>query len=86
MYRVTTSRSTYYLVVGIGIPNSKLLGLGPTVKSNTTQKMYLDKFIPGFSQLKSELLALGITVLNASPYSRLNVFPKITIDQALGFS
>ena len=51
-----------------------------------SDKMYLDKFIPGFSQLKSELLALGITVLNASPYSRLNVFPKITIDQALGFS
>ena len=30
---------------GIGIPNSRLLGLGPTVKSNTTQRMYLDNFM-----------------------------------------
>jgi hypothetical protein len=30
---------------GVGIPNSKLLGLGSAIKSNTTQKMYLDKFM-----------------------------------------
>ena len=55
----------------------------PTRPAN--DKMYLDKFIPGFSKLKSDLLGLGITVLNASTYSRLNVFPKITIEQALSF-
>jgi len=53
--------------------------------------VYKDKFSPGFSELKSELndfsnlKGLGITVLNASPYSKLNVFPKITIEQALSF-
>jgi len=45
--------------------------------------IYIDKFLPGFKQLDSELKAKGVTVLNASPYSRLNIFPKITIDQGL---
>ena len=47
--------------------------------------IYEDKFIPGFKQLHSELKAKNITILNASPYSRLNTFPKITLEQALSF-
>jgi hypothetical protein len=47
--------------------------------------MYKDKFIPGFKQLHAELSGTGVTVLNASPYSKLTVFPKITLDQALSF-
>ena len=48
-------------------------------------KMYQDKFLPGFKQLNSEIRNTGIEILNASPHSRLNVFPKITIQQALSF-
>ena len=48
-------------------------------------KMYQDKFLPGFKQLHSELKDSEVTVLNASPYSNLTVFPKITIEQALSF-
>ena len=48
-------------------------------------EVYTDKFLPGFKQLKSEIKPKGIHVLNASPYSKLNVFPKITIEQALSF-
>jgi len=48
-------------------------------------KMYQDKFIPGFDQLKTELNSSGVTVMNASPYSKLTIFPKITIEQALSF-
>jgi hypothetical protein len=48
-------------------------------------KMYQDKFLPGFKQLHSELKDSGVTVLNASPYSKLTVFPKITLEQALSF-
>ena len=53
--------------------------------------VYKDKFLPGFSELKSELndfinlKGLVITVLNASPYSKLNVFHKIKIEQSLSF-
>jgi hypothetical protein len=46
-------------------------------------RMYQDKFIPGFKQLHAELKDSGVTVLNASPYSKLTVFPKITIEQSL---
>jgi hypothetical protein len=48
-------------------------------------RMYQDKFIPGFKQLNSELRDSGVMVLNASPYSKLTVFPKITLEQALSF-
>jgi hypothetical protein len=48
-------------------------------------RMYQDKFIPGFKQMQSELSSTGVTVLNASPYSKLTVFPKITLEQALSF-
>ena len=49
-------------------------------------KMYQDKFLPGFKQLNSEIRNKGIEILNASPHSKLTVFPKITIQQALSFS
>tara|TARA_R110000803_G_scaffold173942_1_gene236602 strand:+ start:409 stop:1209 length:801 start_codon:yes stop_codon:yes gene_type:complete len=48
-------------------------------------KMYQDKFLPGFKQLKAELKDSGVIVLNASPYSKLTTFPKITLEQALSF-
>jgi len=48
-------------------------------------KMFQDKFLPGFKQLATELDGSGITILNASPYSKLTVFPKITLEQALSF-
>jgi len=47
--------------------------------------IYQDKFLPGFKQLNSEITSKGVLVLNASPYSRLTVFPKITLEQALSF-
>jgi len=47
--------------------------------------MYKDKFIPGFKQLHAELNGTGVNVLNASPYSKLTMFPKITLEQALSF-
>jgi len=48
-------------------------------------RMYQDKFIPGFKQLAAALAMTNVTVLNASPYSKLTVFPKITLEQALSF-
>ena len=48
-------------------------------------KIYQDKFLPGFKQLNSEIKNKGIEILNASPHSKLNVFPKITLEQALSF-
>tara|TARA_R110001606_G_scaffold277614_1_gene425674 strand:- start:55 stop:855 length:801 start_codon:yes stop_codon:yes gene_type:complete len=47
--------------------------------------MYKEKFIPGFNQLNSELKDSSISILNASPSSKLTVFPKITLEQALSF-
>lgn len=47
--------------------------------------VYRDKFLPGFKQLDSEMKGSGVMVLNASPYSRLTTFTKITIEQALSF-
>lgn len=51
----------------------------------TGDRMYIDKFLPGFESLAAGLKQKGITVLNASSYSRLDVFPKITLDKALSF-
>jgi len=48
-------------------------------------KIYQDKFLPGFKQLNSEIKNKGIEILNASPHSKLNVFTKITLEQALSF-
>ncbi len=49
----------------------------------TSDKIYQDQFIPGFKQLAEELKAKNIEVLNASPYSRLTNFPKITLEKAM---
>ena len=49
----------------------------------TSDKIYQDQFIPGFKQLAEELKAKNIEVLNASPYSRLTSFPKITLEKAM---
>ena len=49
-------------------------------------KMYQDKFLPGFKQLSSQIKHKELEILNASPYSKLTVFPKITLEQALSFS
>ena len=48
-------------------------------------RIYQDKFLPGFKQLNTDLKEKGISVYNASAHSRITVFPKITIDQALSF-
>tara|TARA_B100000900_G_C20435213_1_gene656684 strand:+ start:117 stop:920 length:804 start_codon:yes stop_codon:yes gene_type:complete len=45
-------------------------------------KVYKEKFLPGFKQLYDELKGTGVEVINASPNSRLKVFPKITLNQA----
>lgn len=49
----------------------------------TSQKTYNDRFIPGFSTIAGELKRKGIKVFNASPQSRLNAFPKITLQESL---
>ena len=48
-------------------------------------KVYQDKFLPGFKQLSSDMRKSGIEVLNASQHSRLSEFPIITLNQALSF-
>jgi hypothetical protein len=48
-------------------------------------RMFQDKFLPGFKQLAAELTNAGVSVLNAAPYSKLTVFPKITLEQSLSF-
>ena len=55
----------------------------PTVPAGN--KVYQDKFLPGFKQLAAATKAAGVIVLNASPYSKLTAFPKITLEQALYF-
>lgn len=49
----------------------------------TSDKTYKEQFIPGFESLHSVLSQKGIPVWNASPHSKLDVFPKITITKAL---
>jgi len=49
---------------------------------STGNKMYIEKFLPGFKQLYDEIRLKGIEIINASPNSRLKVFPKITLAQA----
>jgi hypothetical protein len=53
--------------------------------SAASNYIYKDKFIPGFKELERCLRIEGVTVFNASPHSQLNVFPKITLVQALSF-
>ena len=51
----------------------------------TAAKIYNDQFIPAFEYLKSELDVIGVKVFNACPTSKLNTFPKISIEEALSF-
>ena len=51
----------------------------------TGNNVYHDKFLPGFKSLAACLKERGITVLNASPYSKLQDFTKISLEAALSF-
>jgi len=51
--------------------------------SITTRPHAYDKMIPHFDSLAEQAKKLGVTILNASPESRLEAFPKITLEQAL---
>lgn len=51
----------------------------------TTDKVYHDKFLPGFKELAAQLRQKGISVFNASPYSRLKDFTTISLNAALSF-
>jgi hypothetical protein len=51
----------------------------------TGDRVYRDKFLPGFKSLAASLKKKGVIVLNASPYSRLNDFTKISLEAALSF-
>ena len=48
----------------------------------TSEKIYRDQFIPGFTILRELLFAKGIQCYNASIHSKLDVFPKIGLDRA----
>ena len=52
---------------------------------STGDRIYHDKFLPGFKSLAANLKQNGIAVLNASLYSRLQVFTKISLEAALSF-
>ena len=85
------------LAYHLGAKRIILLGFDMTNDGNETHfhdgyptraagnKIYADKFLPGFKQLNAEIKLKGIHILNASPYSKLNIFPKITLEQALSF-
>ena len=49
----------------------------------TSEKIYTTHFLQGFSVLKESIKGMNIKILNASPTSRLNTFPIITIEEAL---
>ena len=51
----------------------------------TGDRVYHDKFLPGFKSLAASLKQKGVAVLNASPYSRLQDFTKISLEAALSF-
>jgi len=51
----------------------------------TGDRVYADKFLPGFKSLSAALKEKGITVFNASPYSKLKDFPIISLESALSF-
>jgi len=48
-----------------------------------TRPHVYNKMIPHFDSLAEQAKKLGVTILNASPESRLEAFPKITLEQAL---
>jgi hypothetical protein len=49
----------------------------------TGDLVYKEQFLPGFDTLAERLNKKGIKVYNASMYSELNVWPKITFNEAL---
>jgi len=51
----------------------------------TGDRIYVDKFLPGFTSLYECLKQKGVEVLNASPYSKLTVFTKISLEAAVTF-
>ena len=51
----------------------------------TANNVYHDKFLPGFKSLASGLRKKQIQVFNASVYSKLQDFPKISLEAALSF-
>ena len=85
------------LAYHLGAKRIILLGFDMTNDGNQTHfhdgyptraagnEVYQDKFLPGFKQLSSEIKTKGIEIYNASPHSRLNTFPIITLNQALSF-
>ncbi len=85
------------LAYHLGAKRIILLGFDMTNDGNQTHfhdgyptraagnRIYEDKFLPGFKQLSSEIKNKGIGVYNASPHSRLKDFPIITLNQALSF-
>jgi len=46
-------------------------------------KIYQTSMLPSFPSLVEPLTKLGITVWNACPTSKLDCFPKCTIEQSL---
>lgn len=52
----------------------------PTINSEDTLTRYM---VPFFSSLKAELDKLGVEVLNASPDSALQIWPRCSIDEGL---
>ena len=48
--------------------------------------VYKEQFLPGFDILADHLNKKGVKVYNASVYSELNVWPKITFSEALSIS
>lgn len=85
------------LAVHLGVKRIILLGydMGNNGRSShyhdgypvkaTGDNIYKDQFIPGFNNLENELKLLKIEVLNASMYSKLTAFPKITLEKALSY-
>ncbi len=85
------------LAYHLGAKRIILLGFDMTNDGNQTHfhdgyptraagnRIYEDKFLPGFKQLSSEIKNKGIDIYNASPHSRLKDFPIITLNQALSF-
>ena len=51
----------------------------------TTDRIYNDKFLPGFRSLAASLKQKGVIMLNASPYSKLKEFTQISLEAALSF-
>lgn len=53
--------------------------------NQTSEQVYTKHFLPGFTILKDQIQGKGIQIFNACLTSKLNVFKKITIEEALSF-